>query len=213
MIDTPGLLDRPLAQHNEIEHLTYATLMHLPRALVLYVLDPTVPDLAPQLNIRSFIRQTFRGARVVDVMTKLDVCRADPGLRARLLGQVERYNSSIASGSSGESGRDGDGISMDQHKHLGPGSPSAHVPEPVPEPAAAGGGGHGGGSGDKDAGGSICGVHRLAYPSPDSVLHVSVVTTSSNSNNNSNSNTGSSAVDNTGVAQLITLIKQAVLSP
>ncbi len=39
-MDTPGLLDRPADERNEMEKLTFASLAHLPTA-VLFVIDPT----------------------------------------------------------------------------------------------------------------------------------------------------------------------------
>lgn len=40
VMDTPGLLDRPEDERNEMERLTFASLAHLPTA-VIFVIDPT----------------------------------------------------------------------------------------------------------------------------------------------------------------------------
>jgi hypothetical protein len=40
VMDTPGLLDRPVEERNEMERLTFASLLYLPTA-VIYVIDPT----------------------------------------------------------------------------------------------------------------------------------------------------------------------------
>jgi hypothetical protein len=40
VMDTPGLLDRPVEDRNEMEKLTFASLAHLPTA-VIFVIDPT----------------------------------------------------------------------------------------------------------------------------------------------------------------------------
>lgn len=39
-MDTPGLLDRPEDERNEMEKLTFASLLHLPTA-VIFVIDPS----------------------------------------------------------------------------------------------------------------------------------------------------------------------------
>jgi nucleolar GTP-binding protein len=40
VMDTPGLLDRPEEERNEMEKLTFASLLHLPTA-VIFVIDPS----------------------------------------------------------------------------------------------------------------------------------------------------------------------------
>src|SRR5690606_28293963 len=40
VMDTPGLLDRPMAERNEIERQTVAALSHL-QGVVLFILDPS----------------------------------------------------------------------------------------------------------------------------------------------------------------------------
>lgn len=57
VMDTPGLLDRPAVDRNEMEKLTFASLAHLPTA-VIFVIDPTglsgeKSTLEAQLNVRS----------------------------------------------------------------------------------------------------------------------------------------------------------------
>jgi GTP1/Obg family GTP-binding protein len=39
VMDTPGLLDRPIEERNEMEKLTFASMAHLPTA-VMFVIDP-----------------------------------------------------------------------------------------------------------------------------------------------------------------------------
>lgn len=56
-MDTPGLLDRPAIERNEMEKLTFASLAHLPTA-VIFVIDPTglsgeKSTLQAQLNVRE----------------------------------------------------------------------------------------------------------------------------------------------------------------
>jgi GTP1/Obg family GTP-binding protein len=40
VMDTPGLLDRPIEERNEMEKLTFASMAHLPTA-VMFVIDPS----------------------------------------------------------------------------------------------------------------------------------------------------------------------------
>lgn len=76
VMDTPGLLDRPEAVRNEMEKLTYASMAHLPTA-VIFVIDPT--DLAgdkstleAQLNVRTHLKRRFPRRPWVDVVSKVN---------------------------------------------------------------------------------------------------------------------------------------------
>lgn len=61
-MDTPGLLDRPAEQRNLMEQLTFASLLHLPTA-VIFVLDITElcgvekSGLMAQLNVRKVCQE------------------------------------------------------------------------------------------------------------------------------------------------------------
>lgn len=60
VMDTPGLLDRPADERNEMEKLTFASLAHLPTA-VIFVIDPSglsgdQSSIQAQLNVRKDLR-------------------------------------------------------------------------------------------------------------------------------------------------------------
>jgi nucleolar GTP-binding protein len=76
-MDTPGLLDRPEEARNEMERLTYASLAHLPTA-VIFVIDPSgysgeKSTLEAQLNIRHELKLRFPKRPWIDVVSKGDL--------------------------------------------------------------------------------------------------------------------------------------------
>lgn len=80
-MDTPGLLDRPANLRNEMEKLTFASLAHLPTA-VIYVIDPTglsgeKSTLLAQLNVRKYLRERFPRRPWLDVISKGDIIVSD----------------------------------------------------------------------------------------------------------------------------------------
>lgn len=77
VMDTPGLLDRPVEERNEMEKLTFASLAHLPTA-VIFVIDPSglageQSNLQAQLNVREYLRSRFPRRPWLDVMSKGDL--------------------------------------------------------------------------------------------------------------------------------------------
>lgn len=77
VMDTPGLLDRPEVERNEMERLTYASMAHLPTA-VIFVIDPTglageKSTFEAQLNIRKDLRKRFPQRPWLDVISKSDI--------------------------------------------------------------------------------------------------------------------------------------------
>ena len=77
VMDTPGLLDRPVEDRNEMEKLTFASLAHLPTA-VIFVIDPSglagdQSNLQAQLNVREYLRTRFPRRPWLDVMSKGDL--------------------------------------------------------------------------------------------------------------------------------------------
>lgn len=77
VMDTPGLLNRPEEERNEMEMLTFASMYHLPTA-VIFVVDAIghagdrVP-LAAQLQIRREMRARFPKRPWLDVLSKADL--------------------------------------------------------------------------------------------------------------------------------------------
>ncbi len=75
LIDTPGLLDRPLEERNKIERKGIAAFRHLAEAIV-FVVDPTMQCGFPfekQENLFREIKEEFRGIQIIPVINKSDV--------------------------------------------------------------------------------------------------------------------------------------------
>eukprot|EP00600_Ochromonadales_sp_CCMP1393_P007935 CAMPEP_0174973482 /NCGR_PEP_ID=MMETSP0004_2-20121128/11267_1 /TAXON_ID=420556 /ORGANISM="Ochromonas sp., Strain CCMP1393" /LENGTH=302 /DNA_ID=CAMNT_0016223937 /DNA_START=517 /DNA_END=1425 /DNA_ORIENTATION=- len=77
VMDTPGLLDRPAEDRNEMEKLTFASMAHLPTA-VLYVIDPSglsgeKSTLQAQLGVRNHLKSRFPKRPWMDVVSKADL--------------------------------------------------------------------------------------------------------------------------------------------
>ena len=78
VMDTPGLLDRPEDERNEMERLTFASLAHLPTA-VIFVIDATglsgerLSSVQAQLNVRNYLRSRFPKRPWLDVVSKSDL--------------------------------------------------------------------------------------------------------------------------------------------
>ena len=76
-MDTPGILNRPDAERNEMEALTLASMQHLPTA-VMFVLDLTghsgsLSSIENQIQIRNDLRKRFPKRPWVDVISKADL--------------------------------------------------------------------------------------------------------------------------------------------
>lgn len=89
VMDTPGLLDRPEAERNEMEKLTYASLAHLPTAAI-FVIDPTglsgeKSTLVAQLNVRDALKSRFPRRPWIDVISKADLLHSVPSWERDLL--------------------------------------------------------------------------------------------------------------------------------
>jgi nucleolar GTP-binding protein len=77
IIDTPGLLDRPLNKRNKIEKQAIAAISHLADVIV-FVLDPSETcgySLDAQMNLLSQIKKMFSDANLIIVENKADVLK------------------------------------------------------------------------------------------------------------------------------------------
>ena len=75
ILDTPGLLDRPMEKRNPIERQAVAALRYL-ATVVLFVVDPSETcgfPLEEQLRLLASVRETFPGARIVVLENKSDL--------------------------------------------------------------------------------------------------------------------------------------------
>ncbi len=79
IIDTPGLLDRPIYQRNDIEKQAIAALTHL-ADIIVFVLDPSETCgylLKDQLNLLSQIQNLFKDCLFIIVENKVDLKKND----------------------------------------------------------------------------------------------------------------------------------------
>lgn len=79
LIDTPGLLDRPLSQRNEIEMKAIVALKHL-SDIIIFMFDPSpyrYYNLDEQFSIYSEIKKSFSDALILPVVNKIDIMEID----------------------------------------------------------------------------------------------------------------------------------------
>ncbi|MCX6798702.1 MAG: 50S ribosome-binding GTPase, partial [Candidatus Diapherotrites archaeon] len=79
LIDTPGLLDRPLEKRNKIERKAIAALRYLAKAVV-FVVDPTTYcgfELEKQLNLFNEIKKELLQIPLIVVLNKADLASAE----------------------------------------------------------------------------------------------------------------------------------------
>ena len=79
IIDTPGLLDRPLSKKNEIEKQAVAALKHL-ADVIAFVIDPTETcgyKLDDQMHLLSQIKNLFVNSTFIIVENKADIKKTD----------------------------------------------------------------------------------------------------------------------------------------
>lgn len=87
VIDTPGLLDRPLDKRNEIELQAILALRHLADVMV-FLIDPTGAcgaTVEAQKELLSQIRRDFPESAILEVQSKSDLKRLDAGLAVSAL--------------------------------------------------------------------------------------------------------------------------------
>lgn len=91
LIDTPGLLDRPLEKRNRIERKAIAALQHLANAII-FVADPTTRcgfELQKQVNLLKEIEKEFKETKILVVLNKADIASKEEMRAAKeLLGEV-----------------------------------------------------------------------------------------------------------------------------
>jgi len=79
IIDTPGLLDRPLSERNEIEQQAIAALRHL-ADLIVFLFDPSETSgypLAEQQQMLTTIQKLFHDVPFLIVENKVDILNTD----------------------------------------------------------------------------------------------------------------------------------------
>jgi nucleolar GTP-binding protein len=75
IIDTPGLLDRPVQEMNQIELNAMVALEHL-ADLIIYIFDPSQTSgfaVENQLNLYWEIKHVFRNTPVLPIFNKMDL--------------------------------------------------------------------------------------------------------------------------------------------
>ena len=94
MIDTPGILDHPLEDRNNIEMQSITALAHL-RAAVLYIIDLSEEcgfSIAEQVSLFHSIKPLFANKPLTIVINKIDKCRLEdlkPEQQALVQGMIE----------------------------------------------------------------------------------------------------------------------------
>ncbi len=101
LIDTPGLLDRPLDERNKIERKGIAAFRHLAEAIV-FVADPTMQcgfELEKQVNLFNEIEKEFEGIPIIVVINKADAASKEELEKAK-----KAFEKAILEGEGIESG-------------------------------------------------------------------------------------------------------------
>jgi nucleolar GTP-binding protein len=81
MVDTPGLLDRPMLERNQIEMQAIAALEHLGDVLLFLIdwTDEATTPISEQERLLGEVRGLLSDRRVLVVSTKLDLLEGDVG--------------------------------------------------------------------------------------------------------------------------------------
>jgi len=75
VVDTPGLLDRPLSDRNKIELQAIAALKYLAKVII-FLFDPTTTcgyEFSKQVNLYNEVREQFKTIPIVPVFNKMDM--------------------------------------------------------------------------------------------------------------------------------------------
>lgn len=93
VIDTPGLLDRPLSRRNRLELQAITALRNLP-GIILFVLDPTETcgySTREQINVLRDVSETFSDRKLMVVMNKRDLWGDFPEKVREVLALIDGY--------------------------------------------------------------------------------------------------------------------------
>ncbi len=78
-VDTPGVLDRPMARRNKIELQAITAMEHIAR-IIMFVIDPTINcgfQLEDQVSLLKEIQDSFQRASIMIVLNKLDIMQQE----------------------------------------------------------------------------------------------------------------------------------------
>lgn len=79
IIDTPGILDRPMKERNQIELQAITAIRHI-ASVVVFIIDPSLScgyPLERQLDLLSEIKETFPRLPMVNVINKVDLINSE----------------------------------------------------------------------------------------------------------------------------------------
>jgi nucleolar GTP-binding protein len=85
IVDTPGLLDRPLSKRNKIELQAIIAMRHL-SSVIIFVFDPSETcgyPLNSQTNLFKEISAQFKGVPIIKVLNKIDLASENQIMLAR----------------------------------------------------------------------------------------------------------------------------------
>ncbi len=91
VVDTPGLLDRPLSERNQIELQAIVALKHI-ADVIIFLVDPTMHSGYPldyQLRVLREIKDSFTGIPLLIAMNKIDIATEEERIRTKEL--LSRY--------------------------------------------------------------------------------------------------------------------------
>ena len=101
MVDTPGLLDRPLAERSKIELLAISALGHLSNviAFLVDVSEANGFSIASQKHLYDDVRATFSGSEVLTFFNKIDLANPSQVSEAEaLFGPCDRLSAAKGEG-------------------------------------------------------------------------------------------------------------------
>lgn len=79
IIDTPGILDRPMSERNQIELQAISAIRHIANVAI-FIIDPTLTcgyPLERQLELLKEIRETFPTLPIINVINKVDLMSSE----------------------------------------------------------------------------------------------------------------------------------------